>query len=212
MLLFGHIGFTLASFMVVNRVMPAECLVSRRESVKQPENQPGHLILSGCSFKFWNLIKAANRFDLRFIIIGSLLPDIIDKPIGHYFFYNVFGTGILYCHTLSFVLFLSLLGTIIYKLYKNNSIFLLAFGSLIHLILDFIFLQPRIFFWPLFGLTLPRDQSLPLVSWLLDLINQLLTTPWMAIPELIGAAITIWFSWLLWRQKAFRSFILSGRI
>jgi hypothetical protein len=29
---------------------------------------------------------------------------------------------------------------------------------------------------------------------------------------LIGAAITIWFSWLLWRQKAFRSFILSGRI
>ena len=46
------------------------------------------------------------RPDLAFVGIGSLLPDMIDKPLG-YMIYGSMATGRIYAHTLLFLLILA---------------------------------------------------------------------------------------------------------
>lgn len=90
------------------------------------------------------------RQDLRLLLLGSLLPDIIDKPVGHFFFRETLSNGRIYSHTLLFLLIISLGG---YLLYRRGHLWLvtLAIGTFWHLILDEIWLSPRTLLWPFFG-------------------------------------------------------------
>jgi inner membrane protein len=211
MLLFGHIGLTLATALVINNYLPKNTFVDQKVLSKNEYNT-AKTNLKGLSAKFWVIIQRAKEVDLRFVIIGSLLPDIIDKPIGNYFLYNEFGSGYLFSHTLLFVILLFLIGYVIKLIYKKYFILLLAFGSFIHLILDFIWLNKRIFLWPLFGFTFEKGTSPPFKEWIWGMFVEVLREPWVAIPELVGVLITIWFFWLLWRQKKLRTFIMRGQI
>jgi inner membrane protein len=212
MLLFGHIGFTLAGFLLLNSPLRKNRFITQPETLEQSENVPKIPALKGLSARLWALITRTKSLDMRFVIAGSLLPDIIDKPIGHYFFYETFGNGYLWGHTLLFLIFLTLAGYLTNVIVKRNYILLLAFGCFIHLILDFMILNPRVFLWPLLGLTFEKGTSRPFGEWLLGLVTQVVDKPWIAIPEVTGAIITIWFIWLLWRQKKLRSFIVKGQI
>ncbi|MEI2760960.1 metal-dependent hydrolase [Methanothrix soehngenii] len=72
-----------------------------------------------------------SRLDLLFLALGSILPDIIDKPLG----LLVFGTpnmGRTFAHTL---LFLLILGAISLRL-RDIRLASLTWGVFIHLILD----------------------------------------------------------------------------
>jgi hypothetical protein len=101
-------------------------------------------------FAHVGLALAAARFtvqaSLLLVALGSMLPDIIDKPLG----LIVFGTpamGRTFAHTL---LFLILLGT---AAYYRHSILLasLAGGVLVHLALDYMWASPQTLLWPLLG-------------------------------------------------------------
>lgn len=212
MLLFGHIGLTLAAALLLNNSLPDNRFVIHQEVIEKADSSSKVTALKEPSAKFWTLVKGTRSLDLRFVIIGSLLPDIIDKPIGHFFFRDIFGNGVLYCHSLLFVLVLVLAGYFTNVICKKSYILLLTFGSFVHLILDFVWLNPHVFFWPLFGFTFEKGTSPPFGEWLLGLILELFKIPWVAIPELIGAVITIWFVWLLWHQKKLRFFILGGHV
>jgi hypothetical protein len=205
-------GFTLAAALLLDNSLPKNRFIIHQEVVEKADTSSKMPALKGPSAKFWMLVKRTKGLDLRFVFIGSLLPDIIDKPIGRYFFRGIFGNGHLYSHTLLFVLILALAGYFTSVIYKKSYILLLAFGSFVHLILDFVWLDPRTFLWPLFGFTFEKGTSIPFGEWLLGLILHLFKMPWMAIPELTGAIITIWFFWLLWRQKKLRIFILTGQV
>ncbi|MFP3975182.1 MAG: hypothetical protein ACLFVK_03050, partial [Dehalococcoidia bacterium] len=52
----------------------------------------------------------ARVIDYRIALIGSMLPDIIDKPLGIYIFTETFSNGRIYAHTLLFFLVLLLIG------------------------------------------------------------------------------------------------------
>ena len=52
----------------------------------------------------------ARRVDIRLLAIGSLLPDIIDKPVGQVFFRGTFSDGRIFSHTLLFLALVSLGG------------------------------------------------------------------------------------------------------
>lgn len=116
-----------------------------------------------------------NRFSL---IIGSLLPDIIDKPL----LLLGLGTGRLLSHNLffSFIAFL-----ILFKFTKRNlriSIPFLA-GMIIHLILDI----PKV---PLFYPLISYDYLFleePISFW----FSQLFSNPVVIMTELIGVTIII---------------------
>jgi len=210
MLLFGHIGFTLGTALLLNDSLNINRVISKEIEEKANNTDVTHL--KGPSAKFWTLVKRAKGLDLRFIIIGSLLPDIIDKPIGRFFFNDTFGTGYLFSHTLLFVILLFLVGYLVNIYKKWSFMLLLGFGTFVHLILDFMWKEPHVLLWPLFGFTFEKSIPIPFGTYLWDLVLQLFRTPWVGIPELIAAIIVIWFIWLLWRQKKLRSFILFGRV
>ena len=48
--------------------------------------------------------------DPRYLAIGALLPDLIDKPIGRVIFASTLANGRIIGHTLLFTLLLSLIG------------------------------------------------------------------------------------------------------
>jgi inner membrane protein len=210
MFIFGHIGYTLTAVLLVNNSLNINQIFLKDTGQKIDNIEITHF--KGPSAKFWKLIERTKGLDLRFVIIGSLLPDIIDKPIGRYFFNTTFGTGHLFAHTLLFAILLFLAGFLITFKYKNSFMLMLAFGNFVHLILDGMWQEPHVLLWPLFGFGFEKSPAIPFGTYLWDLVLQLFKTPWAVIPELVAFTITAWFTWLLWRQKKLSSFILHGRV
>ena len=120
-----------------------------------------------------------SRLDLLFLALGSILPDIIDKPLG----LLVFGTpnmGRTFAHTL---LFLLILGAISLRL-RDIRLASLTWGVLVHLILDSMWSSPVILLWPLLG-GFPPAPYLDTLSYLQILLSGL-EEPEILIPELLG--------------------------
>jgi inner membrane protein len=210
MFVFGHIGYTLTAALLLNNSLHINHIISKEIDEKANNSEATHL--KGLSAKFWTLVKQAKGLDLRFLIIGSLLPDIIDKPIGRYFFRDTFGTGQIYCHTLLFAVLLFLAGFFIAFKYKKSFMLMLAIGTFVHLILDLMWMKPDTFLWPLYGFGFEKSTPVPFGTYLWDMILRLFKTPWEGIPEFIAVIITIWFLWLLLRQKKLRLFLRSGQV
>ena len=125
---------------------------------------------------------------LGFVLLGSMLPDIIDKPLGEL----RFGTpamGRTIAHTL---LFLLLLGMAAYYL-SDLRLASLAGGVMAHLLLDFMWDSPRTLLWPLLG-AFPRAPNLSIQDYLQALL-QGLGDPFVAVPEMLGLAYLLYFAW-----------------
>jgi len=125
---------------------------------------------------------------LSYVLMGSMLSDIVDKPMG----LLIFGTpamGRTVCHTL---LFLIALSAVVY--YRQDSrLASLAGGVAAHLMLDSIWSSPGIFLWPLLG-PFPRAPDLTTLDYLQQLLRGL-SDPMVGLPEMLGVAYLICFSW-----------------
>ncbi len=134
-----------------------------------------------------------SRVSLAFLVLGSMLPDIIDKPLG----LIVFGSpnmGRTFAHTLLFLMLLSAL-----CLYSRDiRLFSLTWGVLIHLSLDFMWDSPQILLWPLLG-PFPTAPLLDTMSYLEMLLSGL-KNPVVWIPELAGLAYLIFLGYTKRRQ------------
>jgi len=95
-----------------------------------------------------------DRIDLRFVVAGALLPDIIDKPIGHIIFASSIGYGRLFGHTLLFVLILLAMGVFLRDRRRDAAI-CLSFATFLHLIEDRMWGIPEVLFYPLHGFDFP---------------------------------------------------------
>ncbi|MHC1757876.1 MAG: metal-dependent hydrolase [Methanosarcina sp.] len=95
--------------------------------------------------------------DPRYLAIGAILPDLIDKPIGEVIFASTFASGRIIGHTLLFSLLLFLIGLYMYEKRRDIRGLSLTSGSFLHLFEDQMGLDPQTFFWPLLGWSFPRD-------------------------------------------------------
>ena len=153
--------------------------------------------------------KIRNWLDYRFVLIGSLLPDIIDKPLGTLLFPDFFGSNRIIAHTLLFLIIAGLLAVLYYKR-PHKALFLgLFFGTAIHFILDGIWLWPQTFFWPLYGWSFTRTD---LSNWLPRIIYSMHTDPAVYIPEIIGTIVVVAFTIGLIRTGNIISFLKTGQI
>ena len=214
MLIFGHTGITLGAAVLLNGAF-AKSHNLTTSGVNRLEGQPqalsGMLVSqnsssAGIVSRFTSL---ANRIDIRLLLIGSLLPDIIDKPIGHFFFKETFSNGQIFCHTLLFLIVMSLGGVYLYRSRNKTWLLVLSFGTFTHLILDLVWLTPRTLLWPLYGFSFER---IDLSNWIQDMFYALLTNPMLCIPELVGTAVVIWFISLLVHKGKLYAFIRNGRV
>lgn len=146
--------------------------------------------------------------DYRLVFLGSMLPDIIDKPLGGIVLTETLGNGRIYSHTLLFLLFLLITGTLLCSKYKRPGLFVVAGGSTIHCILDGMWLFPETFLWPVYGWSFPKADP---ENWL-RLWANLLTYPQYYIPELIGGTIIIIFIAELVKSKNLHCFMVNGRV
>ena len=128
--------------------------------------------------------------NLFFVIVGSILPDIIDKPLG----WAVYGTpamGRIYAHTLLFLLILSAISIVL----RSGRMGSLSCGVLSHLILDSMWASPVTLLWPLLG-QFPLEVDLGPMGYLDKLMMSVLN-PVMMVPELLGFAYILYYAYAM---------------
>lgn len=94
--------------------------------------------------------------DPRYLVIGAILPDLIDKPLGRFIFASTFANGRIFGHTLLFSLALLTIGVYLYDKRKDIRVLTLATGSFFHLMEDQMWVHPQTLLWPLLGLYFPK--------------------------------------------------------
>ena len=65
----------------------------------------------------------------KYLVIGALLPDLIDKPLGRVIFASTIANGRIVGHTLLFSIFILLMGLYLYEKRRDVRVFSLAIGS-----------------------------------------------------------------------------------
>ena len=150
-----------------------------------------------------------SRIDYRYILLGSIAPDLVDGLLGLVVFEGPSGRwaahSLLAPTAVAVVVLLGLRGD------RRLSVFGLAVGWLVHLVADGMWQAPRTFLWPLFG---PRFASEPAEPYSWSLLTEPLAhlSTWGA--ELVGLGLLAWF-WVAFdlgdpvRRKAF---LADGRL
>ena len=213
MLLFGHLGITLAAGTLVKYGLAKKATLKieteETESSPEPSSLATHKEGHVKSNRMSSLALLRNHFDYRFLLVGSLLPDILDKPIGGIIFYNTFQSGRIFGHTLLLNIILIVLGIYILRKWGKTWLIILASGSIVHVLLDRMWANPEAFFWPAYGWSFPKISPVNFFGWLSNVLN-ILTNPAVGIPEIIGLGILVWFAARLIMKKQVRAFIRSG--
>ncbi len=207
MLLFGHIGIT------AGVVKACDILASM--------TKPGSSYELDSSLKFGTVISRKLRLhyllngikgrigsmDYRMVLVGSLLPDIIDKPLWLFTAAEIPFSGRGYTHSLLLNLALLIGGLVLIK-YRKSWLLIISLSSFMHLILDQIWSSPVVLLWPLLG-PLPKGET---VGWLPNIFQVLFSYPDVYIPEIIGLAIVLLFAYRVVVRKSVISFVRGGAI
>ncbi len=188
-------------------LFPAKAEVPLKNSKHLPE-APSTNDCARSSKTNW-FTSVADNIDIRILLVGSLLPDIVDKPVGVFLFRAIFDNGRIVCHTLLFTIVIMLAGLYLYRSRGKTWLLVLSFGSLMHIMLDKMWLYPRTFLWPLYGLAF---EKVGVENWLYYISHALVTDPPTFISELIGAAILFWFALVLLKRRKVLAFIKCGHI
>ena len=91
------------------------------------------------------------RTMIIFCALGSVLPDLVDKPLGHIIFSSSLDNGKIFFHSLVIVLLFFIAGLIVWKYYRSFSFLIVAAGMFIHQISDMMWREPVNWYYPLLG-------------------------------------------------------------
>ena len=213
MLIFGHTGITLGIATLLNGA------VTKGYSPSAKRNKPGKQYNhnaktlpahdSPSTIRTFSFTSLGTRLDIRLLLIGSLLPDIIDKPVGQFFFRETLSNGRIFGHTLLFLVLITIAGYYLYRKREKIWLLTLSLGTLIHLILDYMWLTPKTLLWPIYGLAFERKDLTYLMH---RILQALLTDPSAYVPEIVGFMILAAFMAVLVRRKKVYPFTRSGQV
>ena len=195
MLLLGHVGIT------VGAALAGEAVLDRR-STPSSLSRPVEVIRR-------ITVSLSQRIDLRVLLFASLLPDIIDKPIGLLLYPSVLGSGRLFAHTIWFPVVLLAASVLLRRFRGGPVLMVLAFGSGMHLLLDAMWLTPVTLFWPLLG---PFPQGSNPDQWLETIVRTLLTEPRAYVPEIAGAILLVPLLTIVTGGKSLLRFLRTGSL
>ena len=210
MLLFGHIGITFASAVLGFGLREklrhgiTEDGVEKTSPARDSHSSNDHPRSKTSFFR-----SLANHMDIRFLLVGSMLPDIIDKPIGVYLFWETFSSGRIFSHTLLFLVLVTVAGLLIRRYSGKTWGLALSFGTFLHLILDQMWEMPKTLLWPIFGIAF---EGMDPTYWLGNILQALLREPEVYVPEIIGFVVLVWFVWELLHRRAIMRFLRQGRV
>ncbi len=208
MLIFGHPGITLGAAVLLNSALTKGAFPHPKGSLESSPKMSAAGDYPSGRMASW-FASLANRIDIRVLLIGSLLPDIIDKPLGHLFFRETFSNSRIFSHTLLFLILITIAGFILYRSRRKTWLFALSFGTFTHLLCDQIWRIPQTLFWPMYGFAFIRKD---LTRWLERMATNIVTDPPTYIPEIVGGIILILFLWVVVSNGKLRTFIRYGKL
>jgi len=154
-------------------------------------------------------VALSRYLDIRWLAIGSLLPDIIDKPIGQVFFRDTFNNGRIFSHSLLFFVVIAIAGMVLFKKAHRTWLLALAAGTFTHLILDEMWQVPQTLFWPFMGFTFPVAE---IEGWLRTIWEWLISHPEVYIPEIVGITVILLLVFQVIKNKKIIAFIKRGEV
>jgi membrane-bound metal-dependent hydrolase YbcI (DUF457 family) len=144
------------------------------------------------------------KFDLRWLAIGALLPDIIDKTIGLFLFQGYIDNGRIFTHSLltAFII------TGIAGYTQIRPTLSISFGIWTHIIFDRMWEVPETLLWPFLRLDFPSIDFEP-GMWL----HYLMTDPYIYSTEIFGASILLFlfFYYKLYQRDNFIDLFRTGK-
>ena len=204
MLVLGHAGITLGAATLLAGALQ----VRRLHKIRDGLTKAVPVLERSSGEKVSWFAYLGRCVDIRLLLVGSLLPDIIDKPVGQLFFRETFSQGRIFSHTLLFLVIITVAGYYLYKRRRAVWLLTLSFGTFLHLILDQIWNAPRTLFWPFGGATFARED---LTSWASNIFQAIMSNPGVYVPEAVGLVILLWFGLALVRRKKVGAFIKCGK-
>ncbi len=143
--------------------------------------------------------QLVNQIDYRLVLLGGLLPDLIDKPLAWFFLHDyVDGNGHVYGHTLLAALVVILPGLLLVVVRSDPRVVAMGIAMLSHLVVDPTNHSPENLLWPLLGTEFPQVT-------LLGLKMTILT-------ESISALMLLAAGRYLYRVNKLHQFIRTGRL
>jgi membrane-bound metal-dependent hydrolase YbcI (DUF457 family) len=149
--------------------------------------------------------------DFRIVIIAAMLPDIFDKLVGMLFFKEEFSNGRIFTHSMLIVgifsICLFILGKA--KLWSHLKSFGYIIPVWLHLLLDWMWVEPKTLFWPFLGTDFPRiDVEFS------DYFTFLFSKPAVFLGEIIGALIIVALIYRhrLYTKSNLMNFLRNGRL
>jgi len=133
------------------------------------------------------------RIDYRFILLGAVLPDVVDPLLGLILFEGPAGRWA--AHSLLAVIVVAVIVILLFKGERRLRLFGIAVGWLLHLVGDGMWSAPRTFLWPAFGSDFATEPREP-YTW--DVFVHPLDHLGTWGGEVVGTAILIWF-WVAFR-------------
>jgi inner membrane protein len=201
MLLFAHVGIALGSAVVLNGLFGSHL---DDETTKKTESSAKTSPRSRL-VETWGT-SLGRRIDVRVLLVGAVLSDVIDKPAGR-LVYGTFGCR-LFSHSLMFLLLIVFAGIFLHLRRHQNWLLVLGFGVFTHLVLDEMWLDTHTLLWPGLGLSFP---TVNYAYWEDDVFHRLLTSPKVYVPELAGLLILGCIAWILVRRGKVSVFLRHGR-
>jgi inner membrane protein len=214
MLILGHVGITVGAGALLDfglrkkygrAIDQTSADTGRSNITKKPHTAdppPGFMA---------KLAVFMKHMDYRLLLVGSMLPDLIDKPLGHIFFVDFFDNqGRLFAHSLLFLIIMVLIGLYLHHRWKQQWLLILSFGTAMHLLTDEIWLNPHTIFWPVLGWSFEQGESGNF--WLYIWDSFLEASPYVIATETIGIVFLVVFLIILLRRKKLWAFIRYGRL
>jgi len=148
--------------------------------------------------------------DLRFLVFGAVLPDLIDTPIGFALWSSVQNVR-LFAHSLLFVAIAMAAVMLLTRRGRPRKRWMpLAVGILFHLVFDAMWRQPETLWWPFQGWEF-TSTGFATVS---EYLGWLFTNPVMWLGEAAGFAYLVFLAYRsnLREQQARRVLLKTGRV
>lgn len=131
------------------------------------------------------------KVDVRFLLLGAILPDLIDLPIGTVLLADRYSTGELWFHSLLLpTIYMIVVLAVTRRGRRRRALMALGIGWLFHILLDGMWLDQDVFLWPFFGDIPPGAAPFWPLAW-----ERAMSDPWRWVKEAVGLTYLVWL-WL----------------
>jgi hypothetical protein len=147
---------------------------------------------AGATLWLFRWIFQDPKVDVRFLLLGAVLPDLVDLTVGTLILPDRFSTGEIHFHTLlAPTLYMVVVLLTTRRGRRRRAYMALGVGWLFHLLLDGMWTNPEVLFWPFFGWTItPGEMPYWPNAW-----ARALDDPWRWVLDAVGLGYLVWL-WL----------------